>query len=111
MVRAILTNSPSWERRALRSTLPAALCPSGRGGEHRAELFFEQVGAVEHGVGRLDPGQTATLLGGEMLRVPDHRPAGVAVLATGVFQGAAADLVQCLRAPHHHMKGLIPTSG
>ena len=49
--------------------------------------------------------------GGEVGRILDDGPAGVAVPAAGLFQGAAADLVQGLCSPHHDMERIEANRG
>ena len=112
MVRASATNSWSRERRA-QAIQPPRSCSPWRafGGEDRAELFLEQVGAVEGGVRGPDRGQALSLVRGEVLRVLHDSPAGVAVPVAGVFQRPATDLVQLLGAPHHDMERVQANRG
>src|SRR5664280_1326604 len=69
IVRASATNSWSRERRA-QAIQPARSCSPRRpfGGEDRAELFLEQVGAVEGGVRGSDRGQALSLVFGEVVQ-------------------------------------------
>ena len=61
-------------------------------GEDVAQALFEEVGAVEAGVGRGDPGELVALVVGEVLGVLPKRVAGVletARVAGGVAAAAA----------------------
>src|SRR5256885_17257071 len=60
-------------------------------GEHVAQGFFEQVGAVQPGVGFGDPGQLVALPVGEVLGVLPQRVAGVLVGAGDPGGVAPAD--------------------
>jgi hypothetical protein len=92
-------------------------------GEHVAQAFFEQVGAVQSWVGLGDPGQLVPLLVGEVVGVFPQRVAGalepagitggdaVAVAlatslpgAAGVVPGLPADLVEGFGGPLDHME-------
>src|SRR5665811_596291 len=104
MVRASATNSWSRERRAqaihpVRSSSPRRPLVA----KTARSCSLSRYARYSAGVGGLDPGQAQLLVVGEVGWVLDDGPAGVAVPAAGLFQGAAADLVQGLCSPHHDM--------
>src|SRR6266568_918486 len=100
--------------------------------EDGADAFFEQPGAVQAGVGLLDPGEFRVLPDGELARVLPQRAAGPlqvpgvpggdlagahpaagdlpAGAVAGVVPYFAADLVEGLGGPGDDVEGVIPTS-
>ena len=89
-----------------------SLCGRGRESVDLAELFFEQVRAVEPDVGLLDRGKLDGLAVGEVLGVlPDREPRTLELareleipLASCLVPHLAANLVQRLGGEHHDMK-------
>jgi hypothetical protein len=82
-------------------------------------LLFEQVGAVEPGVGLLDGGKLGGLAVGEVLRVfPDREPGTLQIpselqvaLASRFVPDFAADLGERVGGQHDHVEGVHASVG